>query len=181
MPGRERSFLFQSDGFTIVEILVAVAVTSILGMGLWFALSHAGRLLGKASTVHRNSRQVLFLNDAVTREVGRVRIPFWEGMSLVDGHDEPKTLRLPFVDGARSRELSIEYVGDRVRLSRIEGDAETVVASFGPFTSVKWEWVEEMPGRVSGFLLSVQMEGSARAVSLFVPTPSHPFLVERLE
>lgn len=181
MPGGERSFFFQSDGFTIVEVLVAVAVTSILGMGLWFALSHAGRLLGKASTVHRNIRQVLFLNDAMRREVGRVRIPFWEGLSLFDEDDESKTLRLPFVDGARNRELRIEYVGDRVKLSRIEGDVQTVVASFGPFTSVTWEWVEEMPGKVSGFHLLVQMEGSPRIVSLFIPTPSHPFLVERVE
>jgi len=181
MPGRERSFLFQSDGFTIVEVLVAVAVTSILGMGLWFALSHAGRLLGKASTVHRNSRQILFLNDTVAREVGRVRIPFWEGMSLADGHDESKTLTLPFVDGARNRELSIEYVGDRVRLSRINGDAETGVASFGACTSATWEWVEERPGKVSGFVLLVQMEGNERIVSLFFPTPSHPFSAKRVE
>ncbi len=181
MPGRERSFLFQSDGFTIVEVLVAVAVTSILGMGLWFALSHAGRLLGKASKVHRNSRQVLFLDDAVRREVGRVRIPFWEGMSPFDGHDQSKTLVLPFVDGKRNRELRIDFVGDRVRLSRIEGKEETVVASFGPFTSVTWEWVEEIAGKVSGFHLLVQMEGSPRIVSLFIPAPSHPFLVGRIE
>ncbi len=174
-----RSCSHQNDGFTIVEVLIAVAVTAILAMGLGLALPQATRLLGKTRAVHRDSRQTLLLDDLLRREVGRLRIPFWEGQSPIDTETELETLILPFVDGKRERGLRIGFSDGRVKLSRREGEVEEEIASAGPFEAATWHWIEEAPTRISGIDLEVRMLEQGRVVGMFIPASSHPFLVER--
>jgi hypothetical protein len=165
----------------MMEVLVAVAVAAILGFGLWFAVSHAGRLLGKASRAHRNNRQVLFLDDVLRRELGALRVPFWEGLYPVEGTGESDRIVFPFLNGRRSNTVRIEYIEGRAKIWRTEGDKETLVGAFGPFASVSWKWVEGNPGTSSGLRLTVHPVDGVREISLFVPASSHPFVVERAD
>jgi hypothetical protein len=176
--------LFRNDGFTFMEILVAMAVLMILGLGLWLALSQGSGVLAVTSGMLRGSRQLLQLDDTLRRELAAVRIPFWTGRLPLEttssGGERNWQLVLPFLNGDAGNRLRIALVGGEVRISRESETAEIRAGAFGPFDSVTWKTAEPAGDRPSGIYFSVKAKGS-QPVTLFFTLGSHPFYLGREE
>ena len=84
-----------------MEVLVAMAVLMILGLGLWLALSQGSGVLARTSGMLRGSRQLLLLDDTLRRELAAVRIPFWMSRlplgAASSGSERNWQLVLPFL------------------------------------------------------------------------------------
>lgn len=113
------------EGFTLLEVLVGMVVLSLLGIGVWTAVTVAYRSVERFRESVRAGVQVLQLDDRFREGAARVRPPWWSGepdiqaeghmwrISCLDG-DPGKTLTLSWQDGV----LSID---DGKRVARYRG------------------------------------------------------------
>ena len=155
-----------------------MAILLVLGLGVWMALSQGSSVLGSVSKVIQGNREILLLDDALRRELGSIRFPYWLGAPPpaveIPEKQSGSPLAIPFLDGIAGNSLRMELKGRKVHLTRIEGTSETLVGSFGPFDAVSWESAPGSPGKSSGIRVSVRPEGRP-AVTLFVSFGSNPF------
>lgn len=108
-PDRRRRGEAQA-GFTLVETLAALALSALLGVVLWGALSggtlSARRILSQAVS----NAALLRLDDRLRDVVGRVETPFW--MASPQVAESEKGLTVKWVDGD-SEQSATFAVGDR--------------------------------------------------------------------
>ena len=123
----------REDGSTLLEVIVALVILSLLGVGAWNAAAASLRLMSRFHDKAISGARLLELDDRLGDLAGRVRTPFWMsahvvttegggfGVSYLDG-DPTRSLTLGFQDGVLS-------VGDAVTTYRY---TDFTSASFSP-------------------------------------------------
>jgi len=171
-----------SGGYTLMEVLVAIAILSALGFGVWMSVSGSHRLLARVSALDRGSRQVLLLDAALRAELARIRPPFWLGAPPVAVSASSACLELTCLGGEPDALLRVVFEDRFVRIVEESAQGRVPLGSFGPFESVTCEFVraegaeDEKEDRPGGFRFTVTTgEPSEEGIELFVTPSSHPF------
>ena len=86
-------------GSTLMEVMVALAILSALGFGVWLALSGSHGLLVGVAARSAEIRRILQLDTALRREMERVRPPFWIGLPPDAGRGGDRSITLGYLDG----------------------------------------------------------------------------------
>jgi prepilin-type N-terminal cleavage/methylation domain-containing protein len=140
------------DGFTIMEVLVAMAIMSILAVTVWVGFSAAVNLI-RAVPGSVELVQGYIAMDTVLREyVSRVMPPFWQ--PELDYYIDSSSVVFPFYEGEEERSLQIEFYDNHLIISTFseeEDEDEEIQELYraGPFSYVYFSEVEE---KETGFL-----------------------------
>jgi hypothetical protein len=162
------------EGFTFLEILVAMFLLALLGVVLWSGLRIAQGGIGTVGTVSSSTAKLLQLNRALRHYVEDVRFPFWEGDSEIQYGSE--SLEIPYYNAERDSRLVLtkETTGDggRMRMTiSIEsdtGDEKGRLLTIGPFQSIDWSILEDDRGAPRGLRVEVVAEDGERFEPLVI-------------
>ena len=172
-----------SGGYTLMEVLVAIAILSALGFGVWMSVSGSHRLLARVSSLDRGSRHVLLLDAALRAELARIRPPFWLGAPPVAVSASSACLELTCLGGEPDALLRVVFEDRFVRIVEESAQGRVPLGSFGPFESVTCEVVrvegadgDGVESRPRGYRFTVlTREPAEEGIELFVIPSSHPF------
>lgn len=162
----------RNDGFTTVELLVAIALISIAGAALYAGLSVAVRTLGKADRTVKTAAQVAVIDNALRSHIGRIAIPFWE--TKYTGEITPETARIAWLDGIGDRSLSIKHADGRLTLTLDEGEESPRVINLSAnhVTSITIFRFPDTEGQPAGLRFSIHTERRTfESVYLFTSLP----------
>ncbi len=102
------SFFPRNDGgSTLLEVMVALAIISILGVGAWTVVGTAIRISGRINERALENARVLQLDDSLRDFCGRVRPPFWTpGQAVEETEDGLKTA---YLDGEAEKAFTLGF------------------------------------------------------------------------
>jgi len=153
--------------FTLVEVLVALALLAALSMVVWATSAAGGRSLrGAVSAVHR-SAELLQIDSTVRLEAQRVVSPCW--FAAPSAEHSPGELRLAYLDGSPDRCLTLSFEDGVLTV----GDGVQNVA-FQNVQEVRMDIASSAPGRTPALQLDVRLKGS-REVRIVAALGGVPF------
>ena len=123
------------QGFTFVEVLVAVALLSTLCLFIWEASARGGTTVGSLITGVRRNGQLVELDAALRSYTQRVVTPYWLSGSVTQ--QSPEGLTVSYLDGNQKNALRISFhdhaliVSDGVQSLVVDGvqDASADIAT----------------------------------------------------
>jgi prepilin-type N-terminal cleavage/methylation domain-containing protein len=128
---RKSPFRRREQGFTLVEVLIGMAIMSILGLAVWTAVTVGLRTAGRLHDGALANARLLLLDDRLREAVGRVRVPWWIAEPAVE--TAPGAWSIPWLDGEPDRKLVISWhdeavwIDDGQYVSRHPGMTSVVV------------------------------------------------------
>jgi len=140
------------NGFTVLEVLVGLAILSLLGIGVWSGVAASLRAASRLRAAVLANARLLQLDDRIREAAGRIVPPWWEkGPEIQELQGE---WRVPLVDGYPEKFLVVAFK-DGV-LSIDDGD---FVSLFPGFTSVRLAPAWEGESGFGGLRLEVTGKG----------------------
>ena len=142
-----------NEGFSVLELMVALLLFSALGIAVWSGLAGGQNLVRRSMRVAAGTSRLLHMELYLRREALRVRTPFWEpgpGAQAVG-----QGLQVPWLDGQAGRFLIVDFQEGRLRVGGRPGDPGMV---FGPFQSADCSVYEDASGHPAGLKVSVVAE-----------------------
>jgi prepilin-type N-terminal cleavage/methylation domain-containing protein len=140
------------DGWTLMEVLVAMAVLSLLALGAWNAAAVSLRLASGIRERTLEASRLLELDDRLRALASRVRTPYWaggHGVSLADGG-----CRVAWLDGDPQKGLLMAFRDGVLTV----GDGETA-ASYPGFRRAAFLSALDAEGRPYGVSVDLETEG----------------------
>ena len=131
------------NGFTVLEVLVGLAILSLLGIGVWSGVAASLRAASRLRAAVLANARLLQLDDRIREAAGRIVPPWWARGPAIQ--ELPGEWRVPMVDGYPEKFLVVAFK-DGV-LSIDDGE---FVSLFPGFTSVglapAWEGESALRG-----------------------------------
>jgi prepilin-type N-terminal cleavage/methylation domain-containing protein len=150
---------WSDDGFTFVEVLVAIALLSVVGVATSRGLSQALRSVGRTGVSLAQSARLARLDDSLRSLSGRIRVPYWAAdQAIATGADE---LRVGWLDGDPERELSLGFRDGVLAV----GDGRTVERYAG-FGNARFSVLPDQDGRTVGIGLELLLSDGSRVTVL---------------
>jgi hypothetical protein len=124
------------QGSTLLSVLVAMVVLSLVGICAWSAASTAVRVAGRVRARAMMNARLLLLDRCFREEALRIRPPWWGRIPEIEGGEGD--WRIPYREGAADACLAITWRGGRLCIDNGER-----ILMFGGFTSVSLKAVRE--------------------------------------
>jgi prepilin-type N-terminal cleavage/methylation domain-containing protein len=137
------------DGFTLLEVLVGMAILSLLGIGVWSAITVSFRSAERVHASALASAQMLQIDDRLRECAARVRAPWWIGPPAIQAAEN--TWRIAFLDGTPDKELVISWDGHVLLIN--DG---TYVSRYPGYSSAQLSAAQDAEGRVFGVTLTIE-------------------------
>jgi hypothetical protein len=142
-------------GSTLLEVIAAMAIISILGIGAWNAVSASLRIAGR---IHDNaiaSERLLVLDDRVRGLAGRIRAPFWAARQAVEA--DAGSMSVSFLDGNPEKKMSLSFQGGILSV-----DDGSAVTRFTGFTEADFSPATDDGNNVFGITVNVRTKDGKR-------------------
>jgi prepilin-type N-terminal cleavage/methylation domain-containing protein len=160
-------------GFTLLEVLLGMVILSLLGIGMWTAVTISQRSVERFHAGSLANARLLQIDDRFRGCIARIRAPWWDfAPAVVTGADGWKIV---FLDGDPEKALIISYQDGSLCI-----DDGAYVSRFPGFDSVRLETVrgaDSVPFGVS-LALDGRHLGSTTIIARFggasVRSPSNP-------
>ncbi len=143
------------EGFTLLEVLVGMVVLSLLGIGVWTAVTVAWRSVERFRESVRAGSQVLQLDDRFRACADRVRPPWWGGEPELQA--EGHTWRIACLDGDPGKTLTLSWQEGVLAID----DGESI-ARYRGITDVDLAPARDGSGMPYGAELSLEAEHLGR-------------------
>jgi prepilin-type N-terminal cleavage/methylation domain-containing protein len=151
--------LADEAGFTIMEIMVVLAVCSIALFSLWALSMRIGSSFAKAGNSGAASVKAATLDRALRSLCARVEIPFWAATKAEAFSDGAATI--PYLDGEPASALRIEVLAEPgSRMKDVRFDAGSLKMGFDGFESFSAAPLRSADGRLAGVLATFGCGGS---------------------
>lgn len=155
-----RSSKKPEDGFTFMEVLVAMTIMSILGATVWIGFAAAVNLI-KSVPVSVDMVQSYIALDSIVREyMSRVKPPFWQ--PELDYYMDYTSMSFPFYEGVEGKYLQIEYTNNHLHISTYTEDDESDevenLYESGPYMYVYFTEITEKPMGLIGMEITLKPE-----------------------
>jgi prepilin-type N-terminal cleavage/methylation domain-containing protein len=159
------SFKASESGSTLLEVIAAMAILSILGVGAWNAVAVSIRIAGR---IHDNaiaSARLLTLDDRVRSLMRRVRVPFWAAQTV---ETDDGGARVSFLDGDPAKIAALSFKDGILTV----GDGASMT-QFTEFAKVDFSPASDAENNVFGIQVSVTTK-DGREVSVVARFGSTP-------
>jgi hypothetical protein len=167
--------LQSSDGYSFLEITVAMVIISIIGIIAWQGIIHVTALLNRIHSVHAGVRDVIMMEAQIRSEVSMIRVPFW--MPYVPVRETDGEVRIGCYEGCLTSELFFRFSEGYLEMGCDNGSDKTVLQRYGPYEEVIIETGHRQKGE--GVLISFSFyDPGSRKESLVISTGicSNPFV-----
>ena len=149
----------KEDGFTIIEVLVAMTIMSILGITMWMGFSAAVSLIHTVPESSRLIQEIIALDSILREYISRVRVPFW--LPELDYYIDTTSALFPYYEGIETKFLQIEYYDNEIYLKTFEEESDEepeTIYHTGPFTYVNFSEVSEKKLGLLGLEITLKHE-----------------------
>jgi prepilin-type N-terminal cleavage/methylation domain-containing protein len=148
------------DGFTFIEIMIALVIFSILGVIVWQAISHGSKLLDKISITSSKVVEVLDLDRTLRKYTAEIIIPFW--IAEINIKERDNEIEIPFYKGDEHSYLCFQCKGEYLLVGCHEGNGEhtKILHTFGPYVNAKAEKAYNTAGECIGLTFTVNQKKS---------------------
>lgn len=119
-------------GFTLLEVLLGMVILSLLGIGMWTAVTVSLRSLDRFHAGALANARVLQIDDRFRECAARIRAPWWESAPTVETATD--AWKVAFLDGDPRKLLVISYQDGSLAI-----DDGAYVSRFPGFNSVRLE------------------------------------------
>jgi prepilin-type N-terminal cleavage/methylation domain-containing protein len=147
------------DGFTLIEVLVGMAILSLLGVAVWGGVTAALRAVSRSHDAALANARLLQLDDRFRAGAGRIRPPWWEPGLAIEESDG--TWRIPFLDGAPERALTVTLKDGTLSI-----DDGEVATQYAGVSSATVGLQKDESGAAYGATLDVEGPGFGRLTFL---------------
>ena len=182
-----KKILNNNDGFTFVELMITLVITSLLIIGISQGLISGTRIIEKATMYTNSTTTFLEMDDLVREMVGRVYVPFW--YSEIPVEENSDYLEIPFYEGEKDSFLTISFNNSylHIGLKDLSGDGagsiseneneyqSKIIRSFHAFSKITIEPAVNSEQEIFGVSLSVYpMDESNPPFTIVAPFGSNP-------
>lgn len=95
------------DGFTFIELMITLLITSLLIIGVSKGLIGGSRIVEKAVASSSTTVTILQMDNQIRSMVSRVYFPFWYGN--IDIEENSGTIEIPFYEGGKNNLLHFSF------------------------------------------------------------------------
>ena len=172
MKKTEKPFILLSkSGYTFIELIIALVILSILGVGMWQGLVRVSRLLDRIYVVHSGISSTVVMDERIREEVSRIIIPFWiPGVPVTEDKDG---VAIDFYNGEKGKALCFRFTDNYLIMGDDNGK---VLCSFGPFSDVRIETHRNPQGVATGIRFIIYGDGmEKRPLTIVAGFRSCPF------
>jgi prepilin-type N-terminal cleavage/methylation domain-containing protein len=164
------------QGFTFIEVMVALLIVSLIVVVAWQGSSRSGNLLDRISRDSLTVLKLMRAESALRDAVAEIRIPFWVSEAVIEeGEGE---LAIPFYGGSADTLLVVKCEDGHIVIgtkSSGEGTTEKIV-SFGPFAGASVDLARSDDDRPFGVRCTILVaDGSFEHVEITARFGSNPF------
>ncbi len=162
------------EGFSVLELMVALLLFSALGIAVWSGLAGGQNLVMRSIRMAAGTSRLLQMELHLRRTAALVQTPFWlPGPGAEEAAESGQgSLRVPWLNGDPAQALQLSWKDGRLQVRIREGEPG---AGFGPFASVQCG-LYSGPDRASGLKVSVLVEaGDAEPLVILAPFGGSPF------
>jgi prepilin-type N-terminal cleavage/methylation domain-containing protein len=147
------------DGFSIIEVVVSLALFSLLGIALGSAAVQSIRALEYVNKDLLFTSSIAIAENYLRKNVAEVRFPFW--LSQIPSLEEGDSLSLPYYQGDGNKFLDIKFENSVLTISIVsKNDSEPTVRTFPQFARVTWELASDEESGTFGIIFSLVPAGS---------------------
>ncbi len=143
------------SGSSLIEVIAALLIMSIVGMGIWNSVAAGLRISGRIGDSVRAGSMLLSLDDRVRELASRVRIPFWSKDYLVESSADE--MRVAWLDGDPAKSVVMKRSGDTLVI-----DDGTEPRRFKGISSMSFSAASTGQGGVYGITITVEGSGFTR-------------------
>jgi prepilin-type N-terminal cleavage/methylation domain-containing protein len=137
------------EGFTLLEVLVGMAILSLLGVGVWTAVTASFRSAERLQASALANAQILQIDDRLRDCTVRVRAPWWAEPPSIQAAEH--TWRIAYLDGKPEKKLVVSW-NDRV----LSIDDGACVSRYPGYSSASLSAAVGADGRVFGLTLTIE-------------------------
>jgi prepilin-type N-terminal cleavage/methylation domain-containing protein len=167
----------REDGFTFMEVIVAMAIMSLIGVSMWLGFTAAVKLIHRIPESTQMMQEFLGLDNMLREHVSRISIPFWEPQ--LDYYIDSSAAQFPFYEGIKTKYLLVEFYESELIMRTFEEESEDepeVIYRSGPYTYVSFTEVEEKSVGILGFEVTLKPEHeNVEEFSIFARLGGYPF------
>ena len=147
------------DGFTLIEVLIAMFIMSILGMTVWMGFAVAVNLIHTVPQSTKLMQEFITLDSVLREYMSRVRLPFWQ--PELNYYIDSTSALFPFYEGVEKKFLLIEFMDNEIYLKTFNEDDEEedeTLFHTGPFQYVYFNEVSEKKQGLIGLEIVLKPE-----------------------
>jgi prepilin-type N-terminal cleavage/methylation domain-containing protein len=168
----------REDGFTFIELIVAMTIMSIIGVSMWIGFTAAVKLVHRIPESTEMMQEFLGLDNLLREHVGRIKIPFWE--PELEYYIDSSTAQFPFYEGVETKYLLVEFNESELIIKTFDEEGEDepeVIFRSGPYAYVSFSEVEEKKIGILGLEVTLKPEHeNVEEFSIFARIGGYPFL-----
>jgi prepilin-type N-terminal cleavage/methylation domain-containing protein len=166
------------DGFTLMELMVTVAITALIGLVVWQGAVHAQGTTDRMSACSRATIQTVHMERALREQTGHIRMPYWIGSFefLVDGDAED--MEIPFYEGEAGSFLVVKHAGTSLLIGVRDVGTEELsnIQQFEGVSEITCDVITNDAGEPLGIRYEVYFTGkNNRPVVITAGFGSNPF------
>jgi hypothetical protein len=138
----------------VLEVLAALLILSLLGIGAWNAVSVSLRLVTRIHDKVLASVRLLELDDRIRDLAGRVRAPFWapdHAAIMADG------VTVPYLDGNPDKSLSLSFRDGKL----VVGDGE-IISRYIDFMIADFSMAVDSQNMIFGITVALEEKDGER-------------------
>lgn len=143
------------SGSSLIEVIAALLIMSIVGMGIWNSVAAGLRISGRIGDSVRAGTVLLSLDDRLRELASRVRIPFWSKDYLVESSADE--MRVAWLDGDPAKSIIMKRDGDALVI-----DDGTAPRRYKGMASIAFSAASSDQGGVYGITVTVEGPGFTR-------------------
>ncbi len=181
MQKRAKSSLIKNeDGFTLIEVMLALTIVSLLGIMIWQGLTKTGKLIEKIYFSSSTTLKIMEMEKYLRRMSGKIVVPFW--VSEITIEEGNNVLTIPFYEGNSNSNLFLKFENNYLVIgcNDTEKKHSENMHTFGPFSKVTFKLARNRYGDVFGIKFTIHhLKKSNEPIIITTSFQSNPFLINK--
>jgi prepilin-type N-terminal cleavage/methylation domain-containing protein len=166
------------DGFTLIELMVAVAITALIGLVVWQGAVQAQRTTDMMSVHSRTTMRILQMERSLRKQTSHILMPYWIGNleSFVDL--DAGEMEIPFYEGEADSYLVVNHSDDMLLIGTRGGKTGEMsnVQQFDGISEILFDVIENDAGELLGIQYQVYVtRKNDQPVVIMAGFGSNPF------